>query len=81
MEIVSSGGVCTRLFHLTGGDFFGKILFRPQTAGTVQNAMSQFGIALLRMRTVEDSAMDDPRLFPCGLFGTENMMGKPGGGL
>ena len=40
--------------------------------------MAQFGIALLGMRTVEDSAMDDLGVFPYGLFGTENMMGNQG---
>ena len=44
----------------------------------VRNAMRQFEIALLRMCTVEDLATDDLSMFPYGLFGTENMMKKPG---
>jgi hypothetical protein len=44
----------------------------------VRNAMSQFEIAVLRRCTVKDSAIDDLKVLPYGLSGTENMMGKPG---
>jgi hypothetical protein len=58
--------------------FSGKILFRPRTTEMVRNAMAQFGIALLRMCTVEDSVIGDLRVLPYGLFGTESILGKPG---